>query len=221
MKEEWRDIKGYEGRYQVSSFGRIYSCYSGICLKIHTREDGYTRVSLYKNNRYKSFLVHRLVAEAFISNPNNYTQVNHKDENKQNNRVENLEWCTARYNTNYGTHNKRVSDSLKGKSISEETKKKISLSVSGSKNGFYGKHHTEESRRKMSNTRKGKSPNNRRKVQCITTGRKFTSIKEASEYYLLDKSQIGHISSCCRGKLKYAGKHPVTKEFLKWKYLDE
>ena len=161
MNEEWRDIKGYAGRYQISSFGRIYSCCSGIYLKIHTREDGYKQVSLYKNDKYKRFLVHRLVALHFIENPNNYTQVNHKDENKQNNCVYNLEWCTARYNINYGSHNKRVSDSLKGKSISEETKKKISLSVSGSKNGFYGKHHTEESRRKISNARKGKSPNNR------------------------------------------------------------
>lgn len=72
----------------------------------------YLFIGLYKNKVGKPFLIHRLVAKAFIPNPQNLPQVNHKDENPKNNRVENLEWCTAKYNNNYGTHNKRVAEKL-------------------------------------------------------------------------------------------------------------
>ena len=110
MKEIWKDCKGYEGKYQVSNLGRVWSIGSQKYLKGSYDKDGYIRVNLTaKNGKVKMERVHRLVALVFLDNPNNYPQVNHKDENKQNNCVDNLEWCDAKYNINYGTRNKRVS----------------------------------------------------------------------------------------------------------------
>ena len=91
--EEWRDIKGYEGAYQVSSYGRIRSFKNNKVkvLKAQYHYKGYLFVTLLKNGISKKYKVHRLVAQAFIPNPNNYPQVNHKDEVKDNNVVENLD----------------------------------------------------------------------------------------------------------------------------------
>ena len=97
-----RDIIGYEGLYKVSSAGEIFSYYTNKLLKHNINHNGYASVELFKNGKSKRCLVHRLVAQTLIPNPNNYPQVNHKDENPLNNKVENLEWCTARYNMNYG-----------------------------------------------------------------------------------------------------------------------
>ena len=119
MKEEWRDIKGYEGLYQVSNLGRVKSLnYKHTnrekILKDSTNKNGYKNVNLYLEGVLRRFLIHRLVAEAFIENPNNYPKVNHKDENKENNKANNLEWCTQKYNINYGTRTQRHSESIKG-----------------------------------------------------------------------------------------------------------
>lgn len=105
MVEIWRDIEGYEGLYQVSNFGRVKSLNKrkGRILKPIKDHFGYLRVNLYKDFKYKIHKVHRLVAQAFIENPNNYPIINHKDEDKTNNKVENLEWCNHQYNNNYGT----------------------------------------------------------------------------------------------------------------------
>lgn len=114
--EEWRSIQGYEGLYEVSSYGRVKSLEryksnnGGIqllkekILRPHNTKKGYLTVQL----RNKRFTVHRLVAQAFIPNPDNLPQVNHKDEDKTNNNVTNLEWCTAKYNSNYGTAIERM-----------------------------------------------------------------------------------------------------------------
>lgn len=112
-KEIWKDILGYEGLYQVSNFGRVKSLKFGKerILKLTKDKDGYLIVNLYKNNKSKTFKVHRLVAEAFIPNPDNLPQVNHKDEDKSNNILSNLEWCDVKYNQNYGTRNKRIGKS--------------------------------------------------------------------------------------------------------------
>ena len=106
MKEIWRDIEGYEGLYQVSNFGNImsnnlYAHKKPKLKKICNHSSGYASVSLSKEGRDKTYLVHRLVAKAFLDNPNGYEFVNHKDENKKNNNVENLEWCTKSYNSIY------------------------------------------------------------------------------------------------------------------------
>lgn len=120
-KEVWKDIPGYLGYYQISNLGRVRSLERTITyspsktypngrtmvlkqriLKPCTDQKGYEFVQLFINNRFRSKKVHRLVAEAFIPNPNNLPQVNHKDEVKNNNKVTNLEWCSASYNVNYG-----------------------------------------------------------------------------------------------------------------------
>ena len=114
--EEWKDIKGYEGLYQISNKGRVKSLYNKSKILRPGKRKGYFFVWLYKNKKRKQYSIHRLVAEHFLLNPDNLPVVNHKDENKLNNNVENLEWCTVEYNNNYGTandkrtgrHNKRI-----------------------------------------------------------------------------------------------------------------
>lgn len=126
MKEIWKDIKGYEGLYQVSNFGEIYSHISKKKLKPMVDNKGYKRINLYLNRKIKNVQIHRLVAEAFIPNPNKYPVVNHKDENPLNNHVKNLEWCTYEYNNNYMNRNKKLSKSLKGKvTLGEKAYRKV------------------------------------------------------------------------------------------------
>lgn len=115
--EIWKDIEGYPN-YQVSNMGRVKSLeridnnnhlVKEKILKGIKERKGYFLVSLWKDGEGKSFSVHRLVAQAFLDNPNNLPQVNHKNEIKDDNRVENLEYCDSKYNANYGTRNKRLS----------------------------------------------------------------------------------------------------------------
>lgn len=133
-EEMWKDIEGYEGMYQVSSEGRIKSVERDIICKNgakkHMKERilkggldryGYPHVGLCDGNKRKIFLVHRLVAEAFITNPDNKPQVNHKDEVKTNNCVDNLEWMTNKENANYGTRTER-SAKTQSKSVAQYSK---------------------------------------------------------------------------------------------------
>lgn len=105
MNELWGIIPGYEGLYNVSSMGRVYSVSENRILHPTLHRTGYYYVGLTKNGQRKQFRVHRLVAEVFCPNddPDQKVMVNHKNENKADNRAENLEWCTAAYNINYGT----------------------------------------------------------------------------------------------------------------------
>jgi hypothetical protein len=119
MEEIWKAIEGYEGKYQVSNLGRVRSVERKTTLcnqhgefqrKEHgriksqgmNRKDGYRNVKLYRDGKMRTLYVHRLVAQAFIPNPDNLPEVNHKDEDTTNNRVDNLEWCSSKYNSNYG-----------------------------------------------------------------------------------------------------------------------
>lgn len=108
--ERWRDIEDFEGRYRISDHGRVFSLISKKLLNIYTNGCGYQCVYLYEadTGHYKNFKVHRLVAAAFIPNPLNLPQVNHKNEDKTYNYYLNLEWCSAAYNNNYGTRTLRA-----------------------------------------------------------------------------------------------------------------
>lgn len=123
INEEWKDIDEYKGVYQVSTFGnirRVNRWAGNQCKSVYVEDikevtpyiddKGYIRVCLSYKNKAKHFRVHRLVARAFIPNPSGLLQINHKDEDKTNNHVDNLEWCTAVYNSNYGTRTKRISE---------------------------------------------------------------------------------------------------------------
>ena len=147
MKEIWKDIKGYEGLYQVSNLGRVKSLerYDSYNRKVDekilkTKENlGYIYVNLHKNGIQKGYKVHRLVAEAFIPNPDNKPCVDHINTIKDDNRVDNLRWVTYEENMNNPTTKEKCSEINKGKTLSEEHKNKISEALKGENNYWYGK----------------------------------------------------------------------------------
>ena len=112
------DIKGYEGLYAITSCGKVWSYRRNKFMKNIPAKDGYLKITLCKNGKPRTYQVHRLVAEAYIPNPEGKPQVNHLDEVKTHNWVGNLEWATAKENINYGTRNERVAETLKAKGCS-------------------------------------------------------------------------------------------------------
>ena len=114
--ETFVEIEGFE-KYEVSNLGKVRNIKSGIVLKPWITKDGYLRHCLYKHNKRKNLLLHRIIATAFIDNPEEKPCVNHIDENKLNNDLSNLEWCTERENAIHGTRTKRVAEKLSQKVI--------------------------------------------------------------------------------------------------------
>jgi len=160
--EIWKPVLGFEDYYEVSNKGRVKSLSRKVKSVSHGKviyrntgtgilkggfygghKSRYLGVVLCAKGLQQQYMIHRLVAEAFIPNPDNLPEVNHKDENKMNNCVDNLEWCTTRYNLNYGTRNERI-----GKSNS--------LSLKGKQSPMKGKHHSQESKDKMRKAKLGK-----------------------------------------------------------------
>ena len=164
IKESWKDVINYEGLYQVSNLGRIKSLThkNGLIRKTSISKNGYERVVLSKKNIVSNFLVSRLVAQAFIPNPENKPQVNHKDENKKNNHAGNLEFCTCRYNSNYGSRNSKIGAKArianKGKHYSPNTEFKIGQSA--------------------------------KKIICIELNKEYNSITQASNELKIAMSNI-------------------------------
>lgn len=108
-KEVWKDIEGYDSMYRISNLGNVYSKHINRNLKPGKTQDGYLYVMLQYNGKQKINLIHRLIATYFIPNPNNLPLINHKDEDKTNNSIDNLEWCTYAYNSTYNNvHIKRA-----------------------------------------------------------------------------------------------------------------
>lgn len=137
-KEVWKDIKDYEGFYQVSNFGRVRSLdriiesehrspqfMKGNIKKVTRRDDGYEYAVLYKKNKGKNKYIHRLVAKAFVPNPNKLPIINHIDENPSNNHPSNLEWCDHQYNLTYGDKVQRVTNSEGYKERTKRIRKPI------------------------------------------------------------------------------------------------
>ena len=125
MIEEWRPIEGYEGLYEVSNTGRVrsldryvkskgesYRLHKGKMLSPVIKDNGYLQLKLYCNGKLYKKYVHRLVAQAFIPNPDNLPEVNHRDEDKTNNRADNLEFCDHKYNMNFGTRQERYRNTM-------------------------------------------------------------------------------------------------------------
>lgn len=138
--EEWKDIKGFEGLYQVSTLGRVksldrcvygkdgrYQNIKGGIKKPSKRKDGYMKVSLYKDGVHLPKYLHRIIAEAFIPNPFEFDVINHKDENPSNNNIDNLEWCTQRYNLLYNDRHIKLLKTSGYKKRTEKMKKPIKV----------------------------------------------------------------------------------------------
>ena len=189
--EEWKDVVGYEGIYQVSSCGGVRFS-DGRPKAIRKDKDGYAITTLIKDKVQKTMKVHRLVATAFIDNPLSLPMVNHKDEVKDNNNVDNLEWCTSKHNANYGTRNEKISNKQKGRPNPH---------CKGEKNYFYGKHFA-----------RGLHPMAKKVAQLDANGKIMTVFDctgDAADSVNCSPSAIG---LCCRGE-----RH--TTKGYKWIYV--
>ena len=212
-----KPVKDYEGYYEVDQFGRVYSLDRIITVKDNGRvydkpikgrrlrqtahSQGYKAVALTKDGNTTMVYVHRLVAEAFIPNPDNLPMVNHKDEDKTNNFVDNLEWCTNEYNINYGTAIKRASQKKKGKKHAEEHKQKISDSLKH----YYTTHNSPT---------KGKpSPNRKAVISIDENGNEafYNSVDDAVKAIGVHDSR--NILAVCRGDRK-------TAYGRRWRYAE-
>lgn len=131
--ELWKPIDGFEGIYLISDKGRVKNKNTGKILKLQHDKNGYCVIGLHNHPIHVNRKVHRLVAKAFIPNPNGLPQVNHKDENKENNSVENLEWCTNKYNVNYGNHSLHAAQAQIGKKHTADHIAKIRNNAPSSK----------------------------------------------------------------------------------------
>lgn len=183
----WKVIEGYP-KYEVSDDGEVRVIKSGKILTKSVDTRGYYKVTLTNSENRKTLFVHRLVAIAFVSNPNNLNQVNHIDENKQNNHASNLEWCDVVYNCNYGTRNKRISEANKNKIFSTEHLQKLSEAQTGERNCMYGKRYEQAPRA--------------RAIICTETQKEYLSCKEASEKTGISRTSL---CNCLKGSSKTAG----------------
>jgi hypothetical protein len=177
MIEEWKEINGFEGKYWISNLGRVRGIKS--TLKLKPKDTGYTQVNLYKSSKYITKLIHRLVAEAFIPNPDNLPQIDHIDGNRENNCVTNLRWCTPSENNRnpVTTHRKRV----------------VNM---GSNNPMYGKPSS------MRGVTKSNHFNSKKVIRCSISGdslEEYGSLIEAGEAVNASPSTI---SNCIAGRLK-------------------
>ena len=162
MIEEWRPIVGFEGLYEVSNTGQVRNC-RGKLLRPGLNHNGYLKCVLCKKGKTKTIYIHRLVAQAFLSNPDNLPQVNHKDEDKTNNSVDNLEWCGAKYNVNYGcAQDKRVKTNIINGRFKYSGQKSVEYNKERTKE--YKKKYREKNREKIRETKRKWYEKNKEKI---------------------------------------------------------
>lgn len=211
-KEIWKDIDGYEGLYKVSSYGNVLSLkYCGSnrkhLLAPNIDHRGYLMAHLSKRGKTKTFKIHRLVASAFIPNPDNLPQVNHKDGDKLNNCVDNLEWCTCSYNVKHAYDTGLSMPYWKGK-------KRDPLLIEKLRNTHIGKKQDKEWIQKRTGKQKGENhPYAKKVTQYDLQGnfiREYNLVKEAAEANGL---KLNNVSACLRGKSKTSGGYI-------WKYAN-
>ena len=252
MEEIWKDIEGYEGIYQVSNLGRVRSldrtiiggAYNspmfrkGTILKPQPKGyKGYVGLKLRKDGKSENVYIHRLVAKAFIPNPDNLPEVNHKDENKKNNRADNLEWVTRKENINYGTHTQRQRISLEPKMKSvvmkatdgtilrkfdciRDAARQTGIRREGIKKccehadmfytagGFVWEYKHNE------NAPVRAVPERRKAViQMQEDGVEIATYTSAKDAALATGADAGTIKECCQGRCKHAGGY-------RWKYKE-
>lgn len=182
MMEEWRAVPGYEGLYEVSNMGNVRNVRRNTLLRLSKTNYGYIRVGLCKNGISTGFQVHRLVAQAFIPNPDNLPQINHLDEDKTNNNVDNLEWCTAKYNINYGTARIRsINTKIKNGYVNEEN---VGLSEEE-----YSKKYYEENREKIREQNREYKKKNREKIREHMREYYKKNKEKYKEYYEKNKGR--------------------------------
>ena len=162
MIEEWRPIVGFEGLYEVSNTGQVRNC-RGKLLRPGLNHNGYLKCVLCKKGKTKTIYIHRLVAQAFLLNPDNLPQVNHKDEDKTNNSVDNLEWCGAKYNVNYGcAQDKRVKTNIINGRFKYSGQKSVEYNKERTKE--YKKKYREKNREKIRETKRKWYEKNKEKI---------------------------------------------------------
>lgn len=175
METTFKEIEGYPS-YLIGSDGSVFSKKSRRFLKPILQHTGYKHIELFNEEGSKQFLVHRLVAMAFVPNPNNYPIINHKDQNKVNNASENLEWCTYKYNSNYGDCQKRKSSRI----------------------NYY-------SEKQLRNRANMKNRNGKTVLQYSRDGEFIRSYPSTMEAFRQTGINPSHIGECAKGVRKVAG----------------
>lgn len=177
MIEEWRPVVGYEGLYEVSNTGQVRN-YRGKLLRPGLNHNGYLKCVLCKKGKTKTIYIHRLVAQVFIPNPDNLPEVNHKDEVKSNNCVENLEWCNRKYNCNYGcAQDKRVKTNIINGRFKYSGQKSVEYNKERTKE--YKKKYREKNREEIRETKRKWYEKNKEKI-----------MEKKREYYENNKEKI-------------------------------
>lgn len=222
IKEVWKDIPKYEGRYQISNYGNVKSLpkktNKGSILKNKICTDGYLEIALMdKNNKRKSIRTHRLMAMAFLDNPNNYPIINHKNEVKDCNFIgivdgeiviSNLEWCTYQQNCTYNDIHIRKGEKYRGENSPNYGKKQTPEHIEKRRLKLVGKKRSKEICDMISNL------HSKAVLQYTLDGifiKEWKSATQATKELNINGS---HISSCCKGKRKTCGGYV-------WKYKSD